>query len=74
MKAAVSFTPKPVIYRGNGGGRDSYIIHDSGGFYQPRIDVGIPKLGYQISNELHNPSPMRGRNSVKVSGSHSSHK
>lgn len=37
---------RPVRYRGNGGGRDSYIIYDSGGFSKPKIDLTIPKLGY----------------------------
>ncbi len=37
---------KPVRYRGNGGGRDSYIIYDSGGFRKPKIEIPLPKLGY----------------------------
>ena len=39
---------KPVIYRPSGGGRETYIIHDSGGFYRPRIDAIMPRVGVQL--------------------------
>ena len=38
---------RPAQYRPTGGGRDSYIIVDNGGFNKPRpIDQILPRIGF----------------------------
>ena len=54
---------RPVQYKPTGGGRDSYIIVDNGGFNKPRpIDQIFPRIGFQISTVDPSLSPKRDRN------------
>jgi hypothetical protein len=48
---------KPVKYQPTGGGRDSYISIDNGGFNKPRLDNVVPRVGFQISSQGPSMSP-----------------
>jgi len=48
---------KPAKYQPTGGGRDSYIAIDNGGFYKPRLDNVVPRIGFQISSQAPSLSP-----------------
>lgn len=60
---------KPIKYQPTGGGRDSYIIIDSGGFYKPRIDNIMPRIGFQIHSVQTSLSPKKDSNPPVVGAS-----
>ena len=53
---------KPVKYQASGGGRDSYIIADSGGFYKPSLDQVLPRVGVHLASVDPSLSPKKDRN------------